>query len=403
MSRGSADTPNPSRHATTLHETGKSHPSHVPRKPNIPLIIERYIVREICAPLVIICTVLIVIFSGFSAVRFLNDAVNGLLSGGTVVTLVSLKVLIALEVLIPVTLYLAIVLALSRLYADGEITAMEAGGLSQKKLISAVLFLAILLALMVTGLSLHARPWAYGKMYLLETRGQNEFDIAKVEAGRFYELSHNLVFFAEELDPARNQARNVWVWEFGPEKRRVTSARSAFQTSGPGEGQKAIVFQEGSHYSLNLKTGTDHLVGFQENVLQLEPPRIPPAKHRRKAASTEHLATSTAPADIAELQWRFSTGISTVLMALLAIPLSRVAPRRGKYGKVVAAIILFFVFYNLSLIAKTWVEKQVVGAVPGIWWVTLLNAGLVLLLLPVQSPLRKLRLRRDRTSGGGTP
>lgn len=364
------------------------------------MILERYIVREICAPLLVICTVLILIFSGFSAVRFLNDAVNGLLAGETVVTLVALKVLIALEVLIPITLYLAIVLALSRLHSDSEITAMEAGGLSQKKIITSILFLAVPLACLVTGLSLYARPWAYDKSYFLETMGQNEFDIGKVEAGRFYEMGNNLVFFAGGLNSARSEARNVWVWELGSEKRRITSAQSASQVNGPRQGQKTIVFQEGTHYALHLKKGNDHLVSFQKNVLQLEPPRISAGKYRRKAASTEQLARSRDPKDIAELQWRFSTGISTVLMSLLAIPLSRVAPRRGKYGKVVAAIILFFLFYNLSLIAKTWVEKKVVGPLPGIWWVTALNAGLVLALLPTKPPLRHLLRRRSRSSGG---
>jgi lipopolysaccharide export system permease protein len=364
------------------------------------LILERYIIREICAPLVVICTVLILIFSGFSAVKFLNDAVNGLLSGETVLALVGLKVLIALEVLIPITLYLSIVLALGRLHSDSEITAMESCGVDQKTIITAVLVPSIILALAVSALSLYARPWAYEKSYFLQTIGQNEFDIGKVESGRFYEMGKDLVFFAEELDPKRSEARNVWVWEFGQERRRITSAKSARQITGPGEGQKAIVFRDGSHYMLNLQKKSDHLVKFESNVYQLAPPRIKNDQYRRKSASTDHLTKSTQPKDIAELQWRYSTGISTVLMALLAIPLSRVAPRRGKYGKVVAAIILFFVFYNLSLIAKTWVEKKVVGAIPGIWWVTALNAGLVMVLLPLQNPLRHVLRRRSRGTGG---
>ena len=364
------------------------------------VILERYILREISAPLVAICAVLIMIFAGHSAVRFLNDAVNGLLSGGTVVALVALKVLIALEVLLPVTLYLAVVLALSRLYADCEITSMEAAGISLWRIIVPILFLALLLGVMVTGLSLFARPWAYKNIYELETRSRNEFDMAKVEAGQFYELGDDLVFFAERLSPSRTHASNVWIWEVTSGKRKVTSAENAYQLNGPEKGQKALVFENGYHHVLNLKTGTDRIYQFSQNVFRLEPAAIPPDKYRRKAAATAYLARSPNPKDIAEFQWRLSTGISTVLMALLAIPLSRFAPRRGKYGKVTAAIILFFVFYICSLIAKTWVEKQLVGAVPGIWWVTILNAALVLFLLPVPNPLRHIPWRRYQTKGG---
>jgi lipopolysaccharide export system permease protein len=364
------------------------------------LILERYIIRQISAPLVAICTVLIMIFAGYSAIRFLNDAVNGLLSGKTVIVLVALKVLIALEVLLPVTFYLSIILALSHLYADGEITGMEACGFSPWRIMTSIFLFALLLALIVTGLTLYGRPWAYEKSYALQASSRNEFDFAKVEAGRFYELGDDVVFFAEEIDSARKQARNAWVWELGSEKREVTTAQNAYEIDGPEEGQRAIVFLDGYHYVLNLKEGTDRLLRFQKTVFPLKSARTPPSEYRRKAASTAHLARSSDSADIAEFQWRLSTGLSTILMALLAVLLSRVAPRSGKYGKVTAAIILFFVFYNLSLIAKTWVGKQVVGAVPGIWWVHVLNAALVLILLLGSSPYQYSLSRRSRTREG---
>jgi lipopolysaccharide export system permease protein len=88
-------------------------------------------------------------------------------------------------------------------------------------------------------------------------------------------------------------------------------------------------------------------------------------------------------------------------MALLAIPLSRVAPRSSsKYGKVTVAITLFFVFYNLSLIAKTMVEKKVVGAIPGIWWVNALLAALIVVLLPFPTLPKRIMGRISRTGGG---
>jgi lipopolysaccharide export system permease protein len=357
------------------------------------LILERYIIREIAAPLVAICSVLGLIFAGYSAIRFLNDAVNGLLAGETVVVLISLKLIVALEVLLPVTLYLSVVLALSRLHADSEITGMEACGVGPVRIITPIFLFSLLLALLITGLSIYARPWAYQQIYALEAGDRNEFDLAKVEACRFYEFRDNQVFFAEALDPARRQARNVRVWELGSGKREVTIAPFAYQVDGPDPGKRALIFQNGTRYELSLKMGGDRIMRFQEMVYPLENNRPPPSEYRRKAASTAHLAGSPDPVDIAEFQWRLSTGLSTVLMALLAIPLSRFAPRSSKYGKVTAAIVLFFLFYNLSLIAKTWVEKKVVGAVPGIWWVHFLNAALLLTLLPPPGILRRLRSR----------
>lgn len=364
------------------------------------MILERYIIREISAPLVAILTVLTIIFAGYSAIRFLNDAVNGLLSGNTVVALIGLKVIIALEVLLPVTLYLAVVLALSRLYADCEITAMEACGAGPSRIVAAILLPALFLALVVTALSLYVRPWAYAKIYRLEATSRSEVDFAKIEAGRFYELGEDLVFFAEKLIPAAKQAENVWIWKIGPLRRELTTARSAYQIGGQGRQSRAIVFRNGYHHILNLARDTDHFIHFQENVFPLRS-GSPALEYRHKAASTAYLARSGNPEDIAEFQWRLSTGITTVLMVLLAIPLCRFAPRRSKYGKTTAAIVLFFVFYNLNLIAKSWVEKGVVEALPGIWWVNLLLAALVVILHPVPIPLRYHPRRRTKARGRG--
>ena len=355
------------------------------------MILERYIIREILAPLAAIGLVLITIFSGYSATRFLNDAVNGLLSGQTVAALVLLKIVIALEILLPVTLYLAIVLALSRLYADSEVIAMEASGIGPGRIIKSVFCLALPLALLVGALSLYVRPWAYERLYTLEAGAREEFDFAKVEAGRFYELGENLVFFAEKLDQDGKQARNVYIWKLKPDGRDVTFAETARQEVGSG-GPKFLVFRNGQRYLWKTAMNQERIISFDKGVLQLTSSPITP-EYRRKAAPSAILAGSAAPEEIAEFQWRLSTGPATILLALLAIPLSRTAPRSSRYGKATAAIVLFFLYYNLSLITKTWVEKQVVPPVPGLWWVTFLLGVLVpaLVFLPW--------LRRSRKAG----
>jgi len=70
------------------------------------VIIDRYIMREIIKPTVIICIVLVGIFGCYIAARFWEDAVHGLLTGTTVFQLVLLRIIIASEVLLPTTFYL---------------------------------------------------------------------------------------------------------------------------------------------------------------------------------------------------------------------------------------------------------------------------------------------------------
>jgi lipopolysaccharide export system permease protein len=45
------------------------------------------------------------------------------------------------------------------------------------------------------------------------------------------------------------------------------------------------------------------------------------------------------------------------------------------------AVLIFAVYYNLSAMAKKWVEQGILNPIPGIWWVQIMLAGLLALLL----------------------
>jgi lipopolysaccharide export system permease protein len=87
---------------------------------------------------------------------------------------------------------------------------------------------------------------------------------------------------------------------------------------------------------------------------------------------------------VAEWQGRLAAPLSSVLLALLGVPLSRTAPRQGKYARIVSGVVIYALYYNLSAMAKSWVETGVAPTVPGIWWVPGLLAGVVLTLLRQQ-------------------
>lgn len=345
------------------------------------MLINRYLKREILTPLVTICTVLMVIFAGYSVSRYLPDAANGHMTGKTVLALVSLKVLIALEVLIPVTLFLAVITVLGRMHAESEVVAMQACGLGERTILRSVWWISCLIAVLVAGLSLYARPWAYERSYWLKADAEANFDFSRLRPGRFHEIGENrYVVFLEELDEDQERAAGVFIQQRNETARKVTRAREAWQETDPLSGEKVIVLRDGYHYELAADHST-RFFRFQNFRLPLVPKQIESIGYRRKAASTATLAYSDSAEDRAEFQWRMSTGLSTILLGLLGIPLGRTVPRRGKSTKVFVAVVIFALYYNLSLVAKTWVEQGAVGALPGIWWPHLILAGLVLVLL----------------------
>jgi lipopolysaccharide export system permease protein len=133
------------------------------------------------------------------------------------------------------------------------------------------------------------------------------------------------------------------------------------------------------------------MLQFEHSAMPLEPKEDVQRKFKIKAVPTVHLAGSNKREEIAEFQWRLTTPLSTILLALLGVPLSRSSLRRGKYARLTTAVLIFAVYYNLGAMAKKWVEQGVLNPVPGIWWVQMLLAGLLLMLL--WQPFRVVRWR----------
>jgi lipopolysaccharide export system permease protein len=345
------------------------------------VIIDRYIMREIIKPTVTICTVLVLIFSCYMATRYWEDAVQGQLSGVMVFQLILLRVIIALEVLLPTTLYLSIVIALARLYRDAEITAMFACGISMTRVIWAVLLTSIITGVVVACLSLYTRPWAWNQFFWLKAKAKASFDLTRMKGGNFYKTGGGeRVIFADKIDNQKNQAKHVFIQTKKDDLLQIIYADKATQYEDETTGEPIIVFQDGQLYEFYKQSDKGLILQFDNSSMHLEPKEMILPKYKVKSVATKKLIHSNNLEEIAELQWRLTAPLSTILLALLAIPLSRASPRQGKYANAPVAIIIFAVYYNSSAIMKKWVSQGVIGVIPGIWWGQLLLATILAFL-----------------------
>ncbi|MDT8386350.1 MAG: LptF/LptG family permease, partial [Thiogranum sp.] len=146
----------------------------------------------------------------------------------------------------------------------------------------------------------------------------------------------------------------------------------------------------GYGYLLDRTGGKDSTLRYKKLILHI-PIEEPDKSYRRKAEPTINLFKSDAPKDIAEFQWRVSTPLATMLLALLAVPLSRTAPRQGRHAGFFIAILIYVGLFNAISVARNWVEDGVVGRFPGIWWVYLLPALLFALLVATPYWTRRKR------------
>jgi lipopolysaccharide export system permease protein len=332
-------------------------------------VLDRYLIREITKPIVVVCSILVFIFAGYKAADYLDDAVSGLLPKDTVLLLILLKLAIAMEVLLPTTLFLSVVFTLGRLHRDSEILALHASGISTLRITRSVFLLALVVAMLVAALSLFVRPWAYQRGYELKAEAEGDFDLGRMESATFYQIGEQgRVLFAEKIDQGRRRAENVFISSEVGSSIRVIWAREAHQQEDPNTGRKAILFMDGYVYELSRETEGGRVIQFSRSTVSIWPGDIT-SEEKIKSTPTAKLAATPSTEALAELQWRISMPITALLLALLGVPLSRTGHRQGKYDRVVFAIAIYAVYYNMAIVARTWVEQGRVGGLPGVFWV----------------------------------
>ncbi len=132
-------------------------------------------------------------------------------------------------------------------------------------------------------------------------------------------------------------------------------------------------------------------IRFVEHGIPVVVPEAGSGRTVPERRPTQELLGSADPADIAELQRRISLPLMVLVLALLAVPLSALRPREGRYARVAAAILLYFLYSNLISAAQIWIEKGILPPGIGVWWVHALFAAGGLVLLQRQSPVASWR------------
>ena len=329
--------------------------------------IDRYIIHEIISPLVIVSVIFTGLFVCFSSARILAEAISESIGITIILKLILLKTLIAQDVLLPVTLYAAIIIALGRLHRDQEIVVMAASGISETSIMWAVLRAALPVALIIGVFSIIVRPWAYTHVYLTDAYIYGDTNFDKYQAGRFYgDEDNGRVIYLKNKDSKTGDIKAVFLYTQGDKASELILSKSGKQIKVKDSDLSELQLYDGYMYRINHRGKQDSVIRFSKLVY------LPHSKnsvgYKKKKEDFYTLLDSSDPSDIAELQWRLSRPITAIILALLAIPLSRTSLRQGRSLNVFIASVIFALYYNLTGLAQSWVEQGVVNKFPGVWW-----------------------------------
>ncbi len=374
-----------------LRGTNTSRESGLRRK-----ILERYLFLEAGRTWLAVTAVLMAIMLSTRFARFLAEAAKGTIPPDLLWKVVVLSSLQYLTILTPISLLLGSMLALGRMYRDSEIAAMHACGVGMGRLYRPFMRLGFVLAVLTGVLSLYLSPLAGRTVDYMTKKAAQELRFGVVEPGRFRELPDDRgVFYVESVAADGSEIRDVFVQLLEVDGESVVTAPRGVQRLDEKTGARSLVLLDGYRVDGVPGEAQFRITHFAEHGVTMEPPEFIYRSSRQANKSSFDLIGSADPRDIAELQWRLSSPLAVLLLALLSVPLSKTEARSGRYSKVALGIVIYIVYFNLLGVAQAWLESGELPPWIGLWWVHLLVALVALRLYAVRGGwIERIRLQR---------
>jgi len=333
------------------------------------VIVARYLTKEIMMTFVGVLAVLLLIALSVQLVGLFNKVAAGQIGVNIVLMLMGLKSISIIVFILPLAFFLGILLSFSRLYQDSEMTALLAAGVGPFYVMRSVVSLAVLVATVQAGLSLQLAPWAEEYAQRLSADVAAKSGISGLTAGQFREMATGRgVIYSESLDTTSHKMKNLFVQKREGKQHTIIKSESGYEVIDKAN-NRYVIMEKGFRYEGQPGTKGYTVIGFEKHGLLVESDKSGPLGLKQKATPSSHLWRSDNSADKAELQWRISSALLCISLAMLAVPLSRTTPRQGRYSKLVLAIIFYLLFTNLLSVARSWLFKGEISVYVGLWWV----------------------------------
>lgn len=366
------------------------------------MIVQKYLWGAFMRATATVTGVLLLIALSNKFVSLIGRAASGDLPGTLLFQMVALHIPELLALLLPLGLYLGIILSAGRMYAENEMVALFANGISWRVFVVEISKLALIVMLFVSILTL----WSVPKFQLFKEQLINQHEsshlIQSMSAGRFHSLKNGtVIFYVEQMNKDNQNLQEVFIAEQPLDSSEAWSVLTAERgvITNAELGHRYLELTNGTRYEGKPGSSDYSVVSYDTygRLIEESEKKIPMFN---RVTPTSTLFKSATANHQAELQWRIAIPLSTIILSLMALGISYIPPRSGRYGKVVPGILGYIFYYNMMTISKRWVEAGTLPAYIGLWWVHIVALGLaIVFILNHSGKLSQWRYARLRNVG----
>ncbi len=340
------------------------------------MIIFRYLARQVWLTTAVVAVVLLCVAVVSRFAQYLGEAASGQKAVDALLLIMLYRLPEFLLVILPLALLLGIVLAYGRMHAENEMVSLMGAGTGERRLLGMTFGIAFAVMALMGVLSLVLAPWGMERTGAIIQDQEELTELDLIVAGQFRGFGDGgRVTWTEavgESAAGERELRNVFValagegaGEGGGSAPAVVLAESARPVVDEATGARFMRMDNVARYDGVPGDARFSLGRFDSQSILLPQAAEFEETPEQSAIPSLELLASADPVHIGELQWRLSLIALIPVVAALAVPLSRVRPRQGRYLKLVPAAFIYAVYFALLQFCRDAVGD---GGSPFMFW-----------------------------------
>ena len=343
-------------------------------------ILAKYLMRQVLMLLVAVFIVIGLVIFGNQLVLVVKESIEQGIALADLLPLVCFHMIRDVPLILSLSLFLAIMLAVSKSYKDSEAIVMNSLGVGDKHFMVFVQPVVISIFIFILFLTTVAVPWSKQQRAMIMDRSENASEFSFIKEGEFQEFKNGeLVFYASKVKDIKGEStqdmEEIFIYTLAGEEPVITLASQAQKFTDASTKSVYLRLKNGIRYHGFPADSDKKILNFDVYDLQIiDGDKNQSSNKITKIESkpTLDLLFSNDPREIAEWQWRLSQPISVLILAIFGVLLGKASPRGGKNLGVLAGVLVFIVYNNALLVAKSSLERGEILPIIGMWWVHLL-------------------------------
>ncbi|MDB3972151.1 LPS export ABC transporter permease LptF [Candidatus Thioglobus sp.] len=343
-------------------------------------ILAKYLIRNVLIITAAVFIVLGLVIFGNQLVSVIKESLEKGIPIADLLPLVGFKMIRDVPLILSLSLFLAIILAISKSYKDSEAVVMNSLGIGDKHLMVFIQPVVIFIFIFILFLTTIAVPWSKQQRSMIMDRSENSSKFSFIKEGEFQEFKDgDIVFYASKVKNIDGEStqdmEEIFIYTLADNQPIITLAAQAQKYTDINTKSVYLRLKDGTRYHGFPSEMNKKILNFDQYDLQIingEKRQSTNIETKTESKPTLDIIFSSDTREIAEWQWRLSQPISVLILSIFAILLGKTSPRGGKNLGVLAGVIVFIIYNNALLIAKSSLERGDTLPIIGLWWVHLL-------------------------------